>query len=138
MTLFFAVIDIDTGEVRYASAGHNPPLFIPKGGKAEWIPPLNELVAGVMEDFNYTTKSMTMQPGDTLFIYTDGVTEAMDSKQNLYSDDRLLAEAERCSDLDAEPFIHAIDDSIKAFTGGAEQSDDITMLAMQFLGKKNI
>lgn len=137
VTLFFAVIDISTGEVRYASAGHNPPLFIPKGGKAEWIPPLYELVAGVMEDSNYTTKSMTMLPGDTLFIYTDGVTEAMDSKQNLYSDERLLAEVNRCSELAAEPFIHAIDDSIKAFTGGAEQSDDITMLAMQFLGKQN-
>ncbi|WP_041277743.1 SpoIIE family protein phosphatase [Desulfotalea psychrophila] len=138
VTLFLAVIDIGTGEVLYANAGHNPPLFIPKGGKAEWIPPLNELVAGAMEDSVYTTKSMTMQPGDTLFIYTDGVTEAMDSKQSLYSDDRLLTEVDRCSGLAAKPFIHAIDDSIKAFTGGAEQSDDITMLAMQFLGKKNI
>lgn len=137
VTLFLAVIDIRTGEVHYASAGHNPPLFVPKDGKAEWIPPLNELVAGAMEDFVYTTKSMTMQPGDTLFIYTDGVTEAMDSGQTLYSDERLLAEVDLCSGLKAEPMVHAIDESIKAFTGGAEQSDDITMLAMQFLGKKN-
>lgn len=137
VTIFLAVIDIGTGEVHYASAGHNPPLFIPKGGKAEWIPPLNELVAGVMEDTVYTTKSMIMRPGDTLFIYTDGVTEAMDREQNLYSDNRLVEEVNRCGELTAEPLIHAINHSIKTFTGGAEQSDDITMLAMQFLGKKN-
>ncbi len=137
VTLFLAVIDISTGEVRYASAGHNPPLLLPRGKDSQWIPSLNELVAGVMDDTDYTTKSMTMHPGDTLFIYTDGVTEAMDKEQNLYSEDRLVEVMNRCQGKSAEQIVRAVDCSLKEFTGGAEQSDDITMLAMKYLGKNS-
>lgn len=137
VTLFLAVMDISTGEVRYASAGHNPPLLMAKGKDAEWIPPLNELVAGIMEDTNYTTQSMTMYPGDTLFIYTDGVTEAMDREQELYSEERLIEAMNRCRGKSAEQIIRTIEGALKDFTGGAEQSDDITMLAMQYLGKNS-
>ena len=90
-----------------------------------------------MEDTRYTTKSMIMHPGDTLLVYTDGVTEAMDNEQNLYSEKRLVEVINQCNALCAESFISTIDASLKAFTGGAEQSDDITMLVMQFLGKEN-
>ncbi|MBM9518888.1 SpoIIE family protein phosphatase [Desulforhopalus vacuolatus] len=134
VTLFLAVMEISTGKVRYASAGHNPPLLMTKRKGVEWIPPLNELVAGVMEDTHYTTKSMTLSPGDTLFIYTDGVTEAMDSTQELYSEERLEDVMNQCQGKSAEQIIRTIDGALKDFTGGAEQSDDITMLAMQYLG----
>ncbi len=137
VTLFLAIIDIKNGEVRYASAGHNPPLILPKAQEAKWIPPQNELVAGIMEGTAYTTRSMTMQPGDTLFIYTDGVTEAMDREQKLYSEERLMTVINRCQGKTAAEIVRAIDDSLKEFTGGAEQSDDITMLAMQYLGSTN-
>jgi sigma-B regulation protein RsbU (phosphoserine phosphatase) len=135
VTLFLAVMDISTGEVRYASAGHNPPLLITKGKGVEWIPPLNELVAGVMEDTLYTTKSLTLSPGDTLFIYTDGVTEAMDSRQELYSEERLEDVMNQCQGKSAEQIIRTVEGALKDFTGGAGQSDDITMLAMQYLGR---
>ncbi|WP_319549959.1 SpoIIE family protein phosphatase [Desulfogranum marinum] len=135
VTLFLAIIDIRTGVVRYASAGHNPPLLLPKNKDAEWIPPLNQLVAGIMEGTQYTTKSMTMHPGDTLFIYTDGVTEAMDKMNNLYSEDQLMVVTNQCLGKSAEQLVDSVDKSLKKFTGGAEQSDDITMLAMQYLGK---
>lgn len=135
VTLFLAVVDINSGEVHYASAGHNPPLFIPKGRTADWLPPLNEPVAGAMEGIPYTTRSMIMEPGDTLFVYTDGVTEAMDSSQTLYSEERLLEKVNQAGQLSATELVKVIDTSIKEFTGGAEQSDDITMLALQYLGK---
>ncbi|MCP3890528.1 MAG: SpoIIE family protein phosphatase, partial [Desulfobulbaceae bacterium] len=137
VTLFLAVMDIGTGEVRYASAGHNPPLLMAKGKDVQWIPPLNELVAGIMEDTQYTTKSMTMFPGDTLFIYTDGVTEAMNRKQELYSDERLVELMNHCQGKSAKQMIGSVEGDLKEFTGGAEQSDDITMLAMQYLGKNS-
>lgn len=137
VTLFLAIINIHTGEVRYASAGHNPPLLLPVGGKAEWVPPLNELVAGVMEGTSYTTKTMTMQPGDTLFVYTDGVTEAMDNGKALYSEDRLEEIMNRCVDKSAEEIVRAVEDSLKEFCCDAEQSDDITMLALRFQGDEN-
>jgi len=137
VTLFLAVINIHTGEVRYASAGHNPPLILPANGKAQWVPPLNELVAGIMEGTSYTTKTMTMQPGDTIFVYTDGVTEAMDNNQALYSEARLEEVMNRCGDKSAEQMVRAVEDSLKEFCGGAEQSDDITMLALRFQGDQN-
>ena len=134
VTLFLAVIDITSGEVRYANAGHNPPLLLPQGRSAQWIPPQNELVAGIMEDTVYTTRAMTMQTGDTIFIYTDGVTEAMDREQTLYNEERLAEVMNLCQGKSAEEIIRTVDVSLKKFTGGAEQSDDITMLAMQYLG----
>lgn len=136
VTLFLAVINIETGELKYASAGHNPPVLL-SNNTAQWIPPMNELVAGVMEDVTYTTKSLIMSPGDTLFIYTDGVTEAMDSEKSLYSDEYLLKTLGDCGRLNAKDMLARVEHSIKTFTGGAAQSDDITMLAMQYLGKPN-
>jgi sigma-B regulation protein RsbU (phosphoserine phosphatase) len=137
VTLFLAIMDINTGEVRYANAGHNPPLLLPGDRGAEWIPAHDELVAGIMENTVYSTRSMTMQSGDTLFIYTDGVTEAMNKEQQLYSEDRLEEAMNRCKEKTSEQLVSTIDKALKEFTGGAEQSDDITMLAMRYLGKDN-
>lgn len=135
VTLFVAIIDIETGETRFANAGHNPPIYIPKGGKPEWIPPLGEPVAGIMDTMEYSTKTMTMNPGDIMFIYTDGVTEAMDPEKTLYSEERLMKELEAMGDPLAPNLVRDIEKSIKDFAKGAEQSDDITMLAMQYMGK---
>ncbi|HIP83703.1 MAG TPA: HAMP domain-containing protein [Desulfocapsa sulfexigens] len=136
VTLFLAIMNINNGDVQYASAGHNPPLILHKGKDAEWIPPQNELVAGIMDDTVYTTRSLTMNQGDTIFIYTDGVTEAMNKEQALYSEDRLVEVINQCHGKTSEQMVGMVDNSLKDFTGGAEQSDDITMLAMQYLGKK--
>ena len=135
VTLFLAIIDIETGEVRYANAGHNPPIYLPCGGEPEWIPPLGEPVAGVMEGMQYTTKTMTMKSGDIIFIYSDGVTEAMDPDNKLYSEERLIQFVAAEKEPFAPKLVKDLDESIKEFTRGAEQSDDITMLAMQYLGK---
>lgn len=135
VTLFLAIIDIETGETKYANAGHNPPIFMPCKGKPEWIPPLGEPVAGVMDMMEYSTKTMTMNPGDIMFIYTDGVTEAMDPDNKLYSEERLMEMLSNMKKPLAPELVKEIDESIKVFAKGAEQSDDITMLAMQFMGK---
>ena len=135
VTLFLAIINIETGEVRYANAGHNPPIFIPCSGKPEWIPPLGEPVAGIMDMMEYSTKTMTMTPGDIMFIYTDGVTEAMNPDKKLYSEERLMELIENSNSPQSEKLVKDIEASIVEFAKGAEQSDDITMLSMQFMGK---
>ncbi|WP_163337671.1 SpoIIE family protein phosphatase [Desulfopila sp. IMCC35008] len=137
VTLFLAVIDVNTGEVRYANAGHNPPLIVPKGEPAQWVSSENELMAGVMDDTHYTTRVMTMRPGDTLFIYTDGVTEAMNNDDELYAEERLVKVMNECGGRSAQEIVRSVEMSLKEFTGGAAQSDDITMLTMQYIGKKN-
>jgi sigma-B regulation protein RsbU (phosphoserine phosphatase) len=135
VTLFLAVMNIETGETRYANAGHNPPVFLPCGGEPEWIPPFGEPVAGIMEGMRYSTKTMTLKPGDLLFIYTDGVTEAMDPDGALFGEERLMHMLSAEDEPFAPKLVKDVGEAIRVFTRGAEQSDDITMLAMQFMGK---
>jgi sigma-B regulation protein RsbU (phosphoserine phosphatase) len=135
VTLFLAIMDIESGETRYANAGHNPPVFLPCGGEPRWIAPLGEPVAGVVEDMRYSTGAMTLKPGDLLFIYTDGVTEAMNPDGELFGDKRLMALLSGEDEPFAPELVQDVGETIRAFARGAEQSDDITMLAMQFMGK---
>jgi sigma-B regulation protein RsbU (phosphoserine phosphatase) len=85
-----------------------------------------------MEGIEYRTACLTLAPGETLFLYTDGVTEAMDADKNIYSDPRLMDLIKTLKGASAESIIQSVNRSIKDFTGGAPQSDDITILALQY------
>jgi sigma-B regulation protein RsbU (phosphoserine phosphatase) len=139
VTVFCGILDIAGGEVAWASAGHNPPVLARAGAAPEYLPTHREPVAGAMPGLAYTTERFTMAPGDTLFLYTDGVTEAMNAEGGLFGEDRLL---ERLASLPAgntaREMIEAVGAAIGAFTGGAEQSDDITMLALRFQGQGGV
>ncbi|SKA81961.1 sigma-B regulation protein RsbU (phosphoserine phosphatase) [Paucidesulfovibrio gracilis DSM 16080] len=133
VTLFLGILDIDTGEVRYANAGHNPPMLL-RDRRARLVPPMNEPMAGAMPGMTYTERSMTLRAGDVLFLYTDGVTEAMDHDQGLFSEERLRELLASMEDTGVQRVVAEVDLAIKHFTGGASQSDDITMLALQYKG----
>ena len=134
VTLFLAILDINSGVVTYSSAGHNPPVLRTQL-ETSFIPPINEPVAGAMADMQYTTCSMTLANGDVLFLYTDGVTEAMNEQHEMYTDARLLSFLDQAAADDPESLIFAVNSSITGFAGNAEQSDDITMLALQYKGR---
>lgn len=133
VTLFLAILDIRTGDISYGSAGHNPPVLLTKDN-ASFLEPLNEPIAGAMTGMTYSTRHMTLAPGDTLFLYTDGVTEAMNTKQELYSDERLRNFLHHTSHDQVSDIIKAVNLSVAEFAGEAEQSDDITMLALKYAG----
>lgn len=132
VTLFCAVLNIETGEMRYVNAGHNPPLLIRKDRNPEFIPTTGDLVLGCMPDMAYTAKTLNLNPSDTLFLYTDGVTEAFNSEQELFSETRLLDIARKTRNLSAKDGIDDAYDAIWQFTNGAAQSDDITMLMLRY------
>lgn len=134
VTLFCALINLATGEVRYANAGHNPPLVLPRQGPARMLAGRNQIVAGAMPGAAYATDLLRLEPGEALFLYTDGVTEAMDASQAMYGEDRLMEVVDRARSLGARELVSAVNASISGFAGGAEQSDDITMLAIRYLG----
>lgn len=134
VTLFLAVLDVRTGEVRYSNAGHNAPLYMRESGEVEWIASACEPMAGAMEGMHYTTGTMFLAPGDSLFIYTDGVTEAMNMDDALFGEERLQDAVAGGSDASVTDTIRDVDAAIKSFSAGAEQSDDITMLAVTYLG----
>lgn len=133
VTIFIAMIELSTGKLRYASAGHNPPALLRAGRAAELLPSAQDPVAGAMPGVEYATGSLALAPGDALLLYTDGVTEAMNAGLELFGEARLLSLASQ-SCGEAKTCNQALAKAIHAFAGGAEQSDDITLLTLRYLG----
>lgn len=136
VTLIIAVMNIRTGHIRYANAGHNLPIILGGEGRCHFIQGVSGPVAGAMEGIPYKELSLDLLPGDALFIYTDGVTEAMNPEQELFSDEKLLIDACRAQNTDVENFIINIRERVVEFASGAPQSDDITMLMLKYNGNK--
>jgi sigma-B regulation protein RsbU (phosphoserine phosphatase) len=133
VTAFMGYLDIPTGKFTCVNAGHNPPL-LGRDGDFDWIKIKRGLVLGGMEDMFYKEETMTLKPGDMVYLYTDGVTEALNPEEELFGESRLMEAANKCRDSSLKDFIFSIKKEIDAFAGGTEQADDITMLAMQYKG----
>lgn len=134
VTIFCGILDTSTGEVCYANGGHNPPMVIRKDGSISPISITGGLVIGAFEGMPYTLDRLVLGPGDILFMYTDGVTEAMNEKEEMFSDRRLEHGLASLHAASIQQIISVIMESIVIFTGGAPQSDDITMMAIQYRG----
>ncbi|GAB7079960.1 SpoIIE family protein phosphatase [Megalodesulfovibrio paquesii] len=132
-TMVIGVMDLQTGEIRLANAGHNPPVIIDAQG-VRYLPWQGSPVAGFMEDVEYTSFSISLAAGDILLLYTDGVTEAMNQQLALFGEDRLLETLRQDDPATAEAAINGVLKAVTAFADGAEQSDDITMLCLRWLG----
>lgn len=141
VTAWLGYLDLKTGIVHVANAGHNPPLLI-RDGKAEYVVLKPGLMLAGMDGVRYKEQTVPLQKGDILYLYTDGVTEAMDAAEELYGEDRLqklLSFGENYPKPSAdngivEPVCSMVSEDIAKFTAGAEQSDDITMLCIRYLG----
>lgn len=132
VTAFLGVLDIRTGRFTYVNAGHNPPLVSLGGGGYNWLKSRRGFVLAGMEDMHYKQQDITLAPGDSLFLYTDGVTEALNGENELYSEARLLAFFNQ-GGLSEKPLaeqLRLLHADIAAFASGAEQADDITMLLL--------
>ena len=134
VTAFCGILDIKTGVFRYANAGHNPPL-LRHGSDFSFIPKAKSLVLGVMEGEAYPTETISLAPGDAIFLYTDGVTEAMNENGEMFRENRLQATLESTPPTaDAATLASAVQEALQAYVGDAEQSDDITTLALVYHG----
>lgn len=134
ITLFVGILNIRTGQIRYANGGHNPPIVI--GKEAPFFrKEISGPVVGVMENMEYKELSLTLAPEDTFFIYTDGVTEAKDIEENLFSDRRLLDEVTKLDrDASVKSRVHAVLEKIESHAADAPQSDDIAMMMIRYHG----
>ncbi|MFP4167969.1 MAG: PP2C family protein-serine/threonine phosphatase [Desulfonatronovibrionaceae bacterium] len=134
VTAFCGVLNYRTGELKISNAGHNPPILIQKD-RADFINPARGVVLGAVEEMDYPTACVRLEPGDSLFLYTDGVTEAMDPQQELYSDERLLQDIRGMDrETDVEEIVHSVFDSVHQFAAGEPQSDDITAFIIRYNG----
>ena len=134
VTLFYAIMNVRTGEVQYVNAGHNPPYILHKDGTLETLPTSKNICLGVLEDYTYTSDSLTLQKGDSLVTFTDGVTEACSTSNELYGESRLEALLPTLAGQSARSILDNVVNAVHAHAEGAEQSDDITMLVAKRLG----
>jgi sigma-B regulation protein RsbU (phosphoserine phosphatase) len=131
VTMFAGRIDLKTGEMDYCNAGHNPIVVVSPEGKASFLPAQSNLAAGLFADFPYQQEHIRLERGSRLILYTDGVTEAEREDKSQYGEDRLLEWASRLNPK--APSNVAVSDlytSVKSFTQGAEQNDDITIMSI--------
>ena len=135
VTGWMGVLEISTGKFVYVNAGHNPPLLKRAGGTFEWLKSRPGFVLAGMEGVRYRENTLQLEPGDRLYLYTDGVTEATNSREELFGDERLQNALNEYMDLPVEQFLPKIKECIDAFVGGADQFDDITMLALDYQSK---
>ncbi len=131
VTAFMGILDIPTGTFNYVNAGHNPPLIKRAGGDYQWLPVKPGFVLAGMEGIRYKEDEIQLGQGDMLCLYTDGVTEAANGKEELFSEPKLLEAANRHKGVDMNEFIAHIKAEIDFFADGAEQADDITLVILK-------
>jgi sigma-B regulation protein RsbU (phosphoserine phosphatase) len=134
VTLFCGKLDLATGELGFSNAGHNPPLLVRRNGTVDWLRLPPGLVLGAFASSTFLMDKIILGPGDSIVAYTDGVTEAMDPEGGMYSPERLLDTIRARPGASPRELVERLDASVNAFAAGAAQSDDITLLAVQYLG----
>ncbi len=135
VTTFCGILNIRTGEVVYSNGGHNPPYIRRASGDVEPLSCHSGLPLGVMEDFAFDRDVVPLQPGDTLVLYTDGVTEAINGQEEFFSDGRLEDFLKNTGNIhSARDLVQSLSDTVHAFAAGAVQSDDITLLVITYNG----
>ena len=132
VTVFLGILNIKTGELRYSNAGHNPPLLKQADGKITVMRQIHGPIAGAIEEIAYGEDRIMLGKGDLLLAFTDGVTEAMNTENELYSDARLEKWFAEIGDLSAAEWVNELVASVSSFADGAEQSDDITIMALSY------
>lgn len=134
VTLFYAVLDTRNGALVYGNAGHNPPYVMRSNGQLEPLPILGDMALAVMPDMPYSAQTLQLQPGDALFLYTDGVTEAS-NPQGAWFGEPLLESylAHHAQGQPVEAINHGLVEAVKQFEAGGAQSDDVTCLTVRFM-----
>ncbi len=132
VTAFYGIYHYKTGMMDYTNAGHNPPYLLRGGRTVECLPVASNFVVGVFDDIEFESNTLTFGIGDTLLLYTDGVTEAFNDKREQFSESNLqdiLASMHESSS--AKEVVTSVLQSVKIFSGDYPQSDDITLLSLQ-------
>jgi sigma-B regulation protein RsbU (phosphoserine phosphatase) len=133
-TAVVGVLDLSTGRLTLASAGHDPPFLLRKGGVAETLSDGLGIALGMLEVAEYEDASLVLEPGDQLLLFTDGVTEALAQDDTFFGQDRLRRALPALSGLSPDRLIDRLRATLSAFMGSKELADDITMLVLDYYG----
>ena len=135
LTAWVGVLDLETGRVDFANAGHNPPIVRRTDGSAEWIAARSGLPLAFMDGVRYSPLSVELAPGDSIFLYTDGVTEATDHAGALFGDDRLMAAVGAAQSGGPDGLCARVRVAVAEFAAGAPAADDLTVMALQYVSR---
>ena len=132
VTVWFGILDLDTGVVTTANGGHEYPAVCHMDGNYELVHDPHSIALGIMDGIKYKEFSITLEQGSTLFVYTDGVPEATDAHEELYGTDRMIAALNKARNASAKETLTILREDIDRFVGDAEQFDDLTMLCVKY------
>ena len=136
VTVWLGILDIRTGILTAANAGHEYPAVKAAGGKFTLFPDKHGFVIGGMPNMKYKPYELKLEPGAMLFLYTDGVAEATNGENELFGTKRMLEALNAAPDADPEQLLRSVHHAVDDFVGEAEQFDDLTMLCIKFFGKR--
>ena len=134
VTMFIGILDLKTGHLAYSCGAHNPPMLV--GSTVEDLPVARKLPVGAIKGMKYVLQETQIDPGTTLFLYTDGLTEAMDAANQMFGVERMKAIAQNqlsVGETSPKALIDRFTEAVDTFVAGAEQSDDLTMMAIKIL-----
>jgi sigma-B regulation protein RsbU (phosphoserine phosphatase) len=133
VTAFYCVLDTSNGRVSYCNAGHNPPFIVTENG-ASMLQPVRGLGLCLTRDYQYEPGSFKLTPGESVLLYTDGVTEAMNRERHLFEEHRLEKVLSEAVGNSAQQIVESTIEAVADFTAGENQKDDITTLSVVFHG----
>ncbi len=139
VTVFFGILDLNTGKFSYVNAGHNPP-FLHHANENDFTYIRNtkkNCIMGIKKKINYHEDNITLTSGDKLLFYTDGITEAMNEQKELFTESRLKSVLDSLeNDNTSKDILFKVYENVKKHVGDAEQSDDMTMLGLVYKGER--
>ena len=134
VTVWLGVLDLRTGLLTAANAGHEFPILQEPGGAFEIVRDKHGFVVGGMEGVSYQEYTLQLKPGSRLFLYTDGVPEATNAGEELFGMDRTVEALNRAAEGSPKEILQAVHDAVDRFVGAAPQFDDLTMLCLEYRG----
>ncbi|RPI73038.1 MAG: response regulator [Ignavibacteriales bacterium] len=133
VTVFYGILDTRNGTFEYSNGGHNVAFLKTNEGEVKALDNIGGLILGAMPGIEYQSNVITVKPGESIFLYTDGVTEAMNKTEEEFSESRLVSSLSDIADLSSTEIIEQVFNEVQNFSNGIEQSDDITCLALKYL-----
>ena len=133
VTVFYAILDTRNGALEYCSGGHNPAFVISRDGHLTQLKDTKGLLLGFVPNVEYDSEFVMLQPGDTIFLYTDGVTEAMNEEENQFEEQRLVTTLGQNHTASVAELLDKVIQDVNHFTNGVQQSDDITCVGVRYL-----
>ena len=134
VTVFYGVLNTKTGQVQYCNGGHNLPYVIRENGTIEELENTEGLLLGKIDGIEFETKELTLQPGEKILMFTDGVTEAMNEDGNMYEEPRLESFLQKRADNEPNKLVRNVIVDVLKFMNKADQSDDITVMSVGYNG----